>query len=79
MLLLLGSEVAFVGHNFFCVVWMLYVVSGTQVKVGGVFLVSLQRMVHPLLQILKQITFPSAPVMLVLFAEWVPSLISLQY
>lgn len=58
MLLLLASEVAFVGHHLFCVVWMLYVASGTQVKVGGVFLVSLQKMACSLFQILKQVPFP---------------------
>lgn len=58
MLLPLGSEVAFVGHSLLCVVWILYVVSDTQVKVGGVFLVSLQKIMCSLFQILKQISFP---------------------
>jgi len=37
---------------------MLYVVSGTQVKVGGVFLVSLQKMVCSFFQVLKRVPSP---------------------
>lgn len=39
VLLLPGPEIGFVGHNLFWVVWMLYVVSDTQVKVGGFLLI----------------------------------------
>lgn len=67
VLLLLGSEVALVGHHLFCIVWMSYVVSGTQIKDGEVFLVSLQK--NGVFFVSNFDTFPPAPVMTVLLAK----------
>lgn len=39
VLLLPEPEIAFVGHNLFWVVCMLYVVGDTQVKIGGFLLI----------------------------------------